>query len=75
MMDEQRMVALSRLYTEERIAAAEKEQLLRAIGTRRAYFPACAAWIGGALVRAGHRLEAAGGAPPARAGFEMRRAA
>lgn len=74
MMDEQRMVALSRLYIEERIAAAEKERLLREIGTRRAYIPVCAAWAGSVLVRIGRRLEASGGAPHTKAGFEMRRA-
>lgn len=75
MMDEQRMVALARLYIEERIAAAEKEYVLRTIGTRRAYFAACAAWVGGMLVRIGHRLEASGGAAHTAPSFEMRRAA
>jgi hypothetical protein len=75
MMDEQRMVALSRLYTEERIAAAEKEYLLRTLGTRRAYFTACVAWAGGILVRIGRRLEASGGAAHTAPSFEMRRAA
>lgn len=74
MMDEQQIMALSRLYIEERIAAAEKEYLLSAIGTRRAYFPACAAWVGSVLVRAGRRLEAFGSPAHAKAGFEMRRA-
>ena len=74
MMDEQRMVALSRLYIEERIAAAEKEHLLRTIGTRRASFAACAAWAGGILVRIGRRLEASGGAAHTAPSFEMRRA-
>ncbi len=74
MMDEQRMLALSRLYIEERIAAAEKEHLLRTVGTRRASFPMCAAWAGSLLVRTGRRLESFGGAPHAKAGFEMRRA-
>jgi hypothetical protein len=74
MMDEQRMVALSRLYIEERIAAAEKEHLLRAIGTRRAYLPAGAVWAGGVLVRVGHRLEAFGGAAHTPPSFNMRRA-
>lgn len=74
MMDEQRMVALSRLYIEERIAAAEKEHLLRTIGTRRASFSVCAARAGGILVRIGRRLESVGGAPHAKAGFEVRRA-
>ncbi|MHB8648485.1 MAG: hypothetical protein ACYDAR_22110 [Thermomicrobiales bacterium] len=75
MMDEQRALALSRLYIEERIAAAEKEHLLRTVGTRRAYFAVCAAWVGSGLVHIGRRLEAFGGATRAKAGFELRRAA
>jgi nicotinic acid phosphoribosyltransferase len=74
MMDEQRMVALSRLYIEERIAAAEKERLLRDFGTRRAYVPAGAVWVGGILVRVGRRLEAFGGAAHTAPSFNMRRA-
>ncbi len=74
MMDEQRMVALVRLSIEERIAAAEKERLLRAIGTRRAYIPVCAAWVGSVLVRIGRRLEAFGGGAHTAPSFEMRRA-
>ena len=75
MMDEQRMVALSRLYIEERIAAAEKEHLLRTVGTQRASLAAGAAWMGGILVRIGRRLEASGGAAHSAPSFEMRRAA
>ncbi len=75
MMDEQRALALSRLYIEERIAAAEKEWLLRAIGTRRASFSVCAAWAGSILVRIGRRLESFGGAAQTAPSFEMRRRA
>ena len=75
MMDEQRMVALSRLYTEERIAAAEKEHLLRTIGTRRVSFAAGAVWAGSILVRIGRRLEASGGAARTAPSFDMQRAA
>jgi len=73
MMDEQRALALSRLYIEERIAAAEEAWLLRSVGTRRAYFPICAAWAGGVLVRTGRRLEAFGGAVHTAPSFGMRR--
>ena len=75
MMDEQRMLALSRLYIEERIAAAEKEHLLRMAGMRRASLPACAAWAGSVLVRTGRRLETLGGATHTTPSFEMRRRA
>ncbi len=75
MMDEQRALALSRLYIEERIAAAEKEWLLRAVGTRRASFSVCAAWVGGILVRIGRQLETCGGAAHTAPSLEMRRRA
>ncbi len=75
MMDEQRALALSRCYIEERLAAAEKERLLRAVGTRRTSLAASVAWAGGALVRIGRRLESLGGAAHGSAAFEMRRAA
>ncbi len=75
MMDEQRAWVLSRYYIEERLAAAEKERLLRACGTRRAYLAPMVAWAGSILVRIGRRLEASGGMAHAKAGFEMRRAA
>lgn len=75
MMDEQRMLALSRLYIEERISAAAKEHLLRTVGTRRASFPTCAAWAGSVLVRTGRRLESFGGAAHAVPSYEMRRRA
>jgi len=71
MMDEQRALALSRLYVEERIAAAEKEWLLRTVGTRRA--SVCIAWAGGILVRIGRQLESFGGAAHTAPSFEMRR--
>lgn len=74
MMDEQQALALSRLSIEERIAAAEKEWLLRAVDTRRAPFSVCAAWAGGILVRMGRRLETFGGAAHTAPSFEMRRA-
>ncbi len=75
MMDEQRALALSRLYVEERIAAAEKEWLLRTVGARRVSFSVCAAWTGGILVRIGRRLESFGGAAHTTPSFEMRRRA
>ncbi|MCA1666377.1 MAG: hypothetical protein LC793_03065 [Thermomicrobia bacterium] len=75
MMDEQQALALSHLYVEARIAAAEQEWLLRAVGTRRTYFSACAAWAGTILVRIGRRLEASGGAAHTAPSLEMRRAA
>lgn len=74
MMDEQRALALSRLYIQERIAAAEKEHLLRMVGTRRAYLREAVAWAGSILVRIGRRLESFGGAAHAGAALEMRRA-
>ncbi|GEM_PF-3612776 len=74
MVDDQRALALSRLYIEERIAAAEKERLLHTVGVRRAYFSRCAAWTGSILVRIGRRLEAFGGAAHVGTAFEMRRA-
>ena len=73
MMDEQRMVALSRLYIEERIAAAEKEHLLRTVGTRRASFRGVRG-MGRQHPRADRaRLEASGGAAHTAPSFEMRR--
>ncbi len=75
MMDEQRALILSRYYIEERLAAAEKERLLRAYGIRRTYLAPTVAWAGGILVRIGRRLEASGGMAHAKAGLEMRRAA
>jgi hypothetical protein len=72
MMDEQRMLAQSRLYIEERIAAAEKEHLLRMVGARRASFPV---WVGSVLVRTGRRLESFGGAAQSAPSFNVRRAA
>ncbi len=75
MMDEQRALALSRLYIEERIAAAEKAQMLREIGTRRTYLAGAMTWTGSVLVRIGRRLESFGGAAHAGPAFEMRRAA
>ncbi len=74
MMDEQQALTLACLAIEERIAAAEKEWLRRAIGTRRASFSVCTAWAGGILVRIGHRLEVFGGATHAKAEFEVRQA-
>lgn len=74
MMDEQRALALSRLYIEERLAAAEKAWLLRTVGTRRAYFSPGVRWAGGLLVRIGRRLEAFGGAVHTAPAFGMRRA-
>ncbi|MCA1668042.1 MAG: hypothetical protein LC793_11750 [Thermomicrobia bacterium] len=74
MMDEQQALALSRLSIEERIAAGEKEWLLRAVDTRRVPFSVCAAWVGGILVRIGRRLETFGGAAQTAPSFEMRRA-
>jgi len=74
MMDEQQALALSRLSIEERIAAAEKEWLLRVVDTRRAPFSVCVAWVGGILVRIGRRLETFGGAAHTAPSFEMRRA-
>ncbi|MDQ2786077.1 MAG: hypothetical protein M3Y58_13875 [Chloroflexota bacterium] len=75
MMNEQQALALSRLSIEERIAAAEKEWLLRTVGTRRASFSRWVAWAGGILVRIGRRLETFGGAAQTAPSFEMRRRA
>jgi hypothetical protein len=75
MMDDQRTLELSRLYVAERIAAAEKEYLLRSFGRRRSYRAECAAWVGSALVRAGRRLEAIGGASQSGPSFDMRQRA
>jgi hypothetical protein len=75
MMDDQRTLELSRLYIADRIAAAEKEYLLRSFGRRHAYRAECAAWIGSVLVRAGHRLEAAGGGAQTGPSFDMRQRA
>jgi hypothetical protein len=75
MMDDQRAYELSRLYIAERIAAAEKEYLLRSIGRPRAYLPELTAWIGSALVRVGRRLEVMGGGAPTSPSFEMRQRA
>ncbi len=71
MMDGQREFDLSRLYIAERIAASEKEHLLRSTGRPRAYRAECAAWVGSALVRAGRRLEAIGGAAQTGPSFDL----
>lgn len=75
MLDEQRAFELSRLYVSERLAAAEKERLLRSVGHHGGYLSEFAAWAGSALVRMGRRLETVGGAPESVPSFEMRRRA
>lgn len=75
MMDDQRTLELSRLYVAERIAAAEKEHLLRSFGQQRAWRAECAAWFGSLLVRAGRRLEAIGGGAQAGPSFDIRQRA
>lgn len=75
MMDDQRALELSRLYIEERLAAAEKEHLLRSIGRPRPYVSEFAAWAGSMLVRVGRRLEVIGGATQSGPSFEMRQRA
>jgi hypothetical protein len=75
MMDEQRAFELSRLYVEERLAAAEKEYLLRSLGQQRAYLSGVTGWVGSVLVRVGRRLEVAGGAAHTGPSLEMRQRA
>lgn len=75
MMDDRRAFELSRLYIQERIAAAEREHLLREFGQRRAYFSEFAARAGNLLVRVGRRLEAIGGAAQTGPSLEMQQGA
>lgn len=74
MMD-QRAYELSLCYIAERLAAAEEAHLLRAVAPRRSRLPACAAWAGGVLVRAGRRLQAIGGAQTIAPSLGMQRGA
>jgi hypothetical protein len=74
-MDDLRVFELSRLYVNERLAAAEKERLLLAYGRRPAYLSGFAARAGSILVRAGRRLEKIGGAAHTVPSFEMRQRA